>query len=159
MKRTLLLSLILAVCLGACEYNRYDCDIQPDPETEGSGELFGRRLDCSGTVCTANFADIRAEVVDASGAAVTLDSFVVTNNAGVPVRSAQGIPLYGNPENGSGSYTILNDAWVKGHEGLGGFFYAKGFRGGRMVFDEIYKISADCCHVSKISGKDRIIVP
>ena len=156
MKKTLLLSAILAVCLGACEYQ--ECDVTPDPETGREG-YFGKRLDCSGTMCTANFVMIDVEVKSASGAATRLDSFVVTDKSGRALPpSASGLPVFGASDL-AGRYTVLNDAWVAGHEGLGGHFYAKGFQRGVMVFNEEYKISADCCHLSKVSGKDQIIVP
>ncbi len=154
MKTTLFLSLMWALCLGACEYS--DCRISPNPETGDPSEFFGRRLDCSAVICTANLVGIGVDVVDSDGAAVILDSFVVTDRAGNRIRPATS---WGAAPNGNGHYTVLNDAWVSGHQGLGSYFYAKGFRGGTMVFNEVYKISADCCHVSKISGKDRIIVP
>jgi hypothetical protein len=157
MKRTLILSAILACCLGACEYQKFD-DVQ-NPET-GSENYFGKRLDCSVGVCTAVFASVDVNVQNAAGLPVALNSFVVTDRAGKPLPvAANGMAVYGKSLSGEGSYTVLNDAWVTGHQGLGSSFYAKGFLSGVLAFNETYKISADCCHVSRISGKDRIIVP
>lgn len=149
MKRTFLLSAILAVCLGACEYQ--DCGLMPE-----DGDYSGQRLDCSGVACTKNLVSVGFELRDAAGQPVVLDSFVVTDRAGTPIPASYG---WGLVSETSGHYTVLTDSWVRGHEGLGAYFLAKGFRGGVKVFDESYKISADCCHISKMSGKDRIIVP
>ncbi len=157
MKRTILLSAVFALCIAACE--RRGCDDMPNPETGSGGGDFGSRLECSGVVCTASWDMINVDIVDAGGAPVNLDSLAVTNAAGAPVPLSNGQRVWGNPYNGNGRYTVLNDGWVSGHEGLGSHFYAKGFRNGQMVFNEVYKISADCCHISKLSGKDRIIVP
>lgn len=144
----------MALFLGACEYQ--ECDVNPET---GNDAYFGKRLDCDGAVCTMNFVSINVDVANGSGAAVLLDSFVVTDRNGNALRSnANGLPVFGTTEK-AGTYTVMNDGWVRGHEGIGGNFLAKGYLNGAVVFNEPYKITADCCHVTKISGKDRIIVP
>lgn len=143
----------MALCLGACEY--HECDVSPETGTDA---YFGTRLDCDGVVCTMNFASIGVDVANGSGP-VLLDSFVVTDRSGKPLTAnSSGLPVFGRTEQ-AGRYCVMSDAWVNGHEGIGGNFLAKGYVNGAVVFSEPYKITADCCHVTKISGKDRIIVP
>ena len=110
--------------------------------------------------CTAVFAEVLLEVKNTSGAAVTLDSFVVTDLSGRPLPpSSTGIPVYGYPQSGNGMYTVINDAWLGGHRNSSASVRAIGFINSVQVFNEPYTIVADCCHVGKTSGKDAIIIP
>jgi hypothetical protein len=147
---------ILACMLAACSTRK--CNDLPNPET--GSDYFGERRECpDGTVCTYNLASVSLRVVDAAGSPVMVDSFVVTNRAGVIVPpNAEGHPVWGESSGANGNYTVLSDAWVEGHQGLGSYFLAKGFSSGAMVFSETFRISADCCHISKISGPEQIVV-
>jgi hypothetical protein len=148
MKKSLLFTLFIAAAsFVAC--NKSD---KGTPETgDGPGGCFPPTTDCRDVICTAVFVGITVEVKDAGGAPLTLNSFVVTDASGTPVS--------GTPSPRAGLYTIVNDAWLSGHSNTTALLRAKGFINGVEVFNEPYTISADCCHVSKVSGKDVIVLP
>jgi hypothetical protein len=84
----------------------------------------------------------------------------VTDLAGTPLPpDASGMPVYGPATAGTGTYAVINDAWVGGHQNNNDIVIAKGYLGGVQVFSERYTVLADCCHVSKAAGKDTIILP
>lgn len=69
-------------------------------------------------------------------------------------------PVFGYPSNGAnGVYTVLNDAWRTGHQNSKVRIRAHGLKNSVEVFNEVYEIETDCCHVIKLSGKDRIQLP
>jgi hypothetical protein len=159
MKKNILFALMIAAAgFVGCTKS----DVAGNPEN-GKGIAPGGcfpPINCTDIICTAQFADIPLEVRDNAGTAVVLDSFVVTNGAGVPIPSVNGIPAYGYPQSGTdGVYSVMNDSWVQGHQNSSIQVIAKGYRNGLQVFREPFTIMADCCHVSKQSGKDVVIIP
>jgi hypothetical protein len=109
-------------------------------------------------VCTMIFAEVSATAMGQNNNVVVPDSFVVTNLAGTPLPPVGGQSVYGVSSAGDGRLTIVNDAWVQGHQGMQMDVRAKGFSNGTLLFDQVYTIGADCCHVYKASGPDVISV-
>ena len=163
MKRELLIGLILLVTgFAACK----KAEVGGGSSGSGVGNGPGNGIapggcipaPCQGALCTAVFTEIHVDVRDQNGAAVNLDAFVVTDAAGVALPPSNGSSVYGYPNNGDGRYTIVNDAWVQGHQNSTMAVRARGYINGIEVFNEPYTIEADCCHVSRPSGKDLITV-
>jgi len=102
---------------------------------------------------------VSVEVQHSSGAAARLDSFVVTHLSGRTLSPVNGIPAYGYPQSDDGKYSIMNDSWVQNHRNSNVQVIAKGYVNGHEVFREPFTIISDCCHVSKQSGKDVVIIP
>jgi hypothetical protein len=159
MKRNILFALMLSAAgLAACN----KCDMPGHPRNNpgnGDGSTPGGcfpRANCDDVICTAQFVAVRVEVKDRAGAPLALDAFVVTDPGGVPLPAVGGSPVYGYPQPANGSYTVINDSWLQGHRNSSMQVVAKGYIKGNEVFSEPYTIEADCCHVSKRSGKDVI---
>jgi hypothetical protein len=109
-------------------------------------------------ICTMIFAEVSATAVGQNNATIVPDSFVVTDLAGAPLPPVAGQPVYGMSSTGDGRLTIVNDAWVQGHQGMQMDVRAKGFSNSTLLFDQAFTIGADCCHVYKASGPDVISV-
>jgi hypothetical protein len=90
----------------------------------------------------------------------------VKNAAGQPVqlddaytmvsKTGQRIPLERRAN--EGQYTVLDDSYRKELENRQDEFKFVGMKNGAKVVEETYQISADCCHVKKVSGKDVVVV-
>lgn len=102
--------------------------------------------------CTMMYVSIGAQVVNGQGQPVVFDE-VYTQREG----SAEHI----NPQSGStsGSYIVLDDSYQKKLANQSARFHFIGMRNGQKIMDEIYQISADCCHIKKESGKETITLP
>jgi hypothetical protein len=57
-----------------------------------------------------------------------------------------------------GKYNVLDDSYQKVLANSTESFRFVGFKNGVKLVDEQYSIGADCCHVSKQSGKSVIVV-
>lgn len=101
------------------------------------------------TACTMMFAAVGTQVVNAAGQPVVFDE-VYTQREG----STEKIQLQHNA--GSGSYIVLDDSYQKKLANQTANFHFIGMKNGQKVMDEVYRISADCCHIKKESGKETI---
>ena len=105
-------------------------------------------------MCTAMFAMINTKVTDANGKYVKLDDVYV-------IRSKNN-DIY-RPEQQSAawdsSYVVIDDGYVSKMYNSTETFYFVGIKNGVKVVNEPFVISADCCHVSKQSGKTTIVIP
>lgn len=144
MKTQLITAAMLAICaFSACR----KCEDHVDPP-----------VSCESVFCTMNFASVGVRVVDAAAQPVKLDSFVVVDMNGVPLPLAVGgTPVFG-PSGDNGYYSVLTDAWRTGHENTTVKVRALGYRGNVEVLNQVYEIATDCCHVSKVSGQDTVMV-
>ena len=104
---------------------------------EGCGDTAP--IDCEGVVCTQEFRMIYLDVKNSAGATVTLTSFYTEDMAGNKLPAA----LY-EYDSWRDAYMVFNDAWVNGSN---------------KVVDEVYTIATDCCHIDKIAGKDKVVLP
>src|SRR5690606_31520962 len=102
-------------------------------------------------MCTMMFAMVTVEVVAPDGTPVTLDEVYT-------IRSKDGTKLQMEQHNGAGNYVILDDSYQKTLANSSEPFRFVGIKNGVQVVDEPYTIGADCCHVSRNSGKTRIVL-
>lgn len=106
--------------------------------------------DCEGVMCTMMFASVSTSVVDASGAPVQLDKVYT-------VRVSTGEQITPEQHMSPGSYIVLDDSYQKRMVNSTEQFTFTGFKNGKKVVEEQFVIGADCCHVHKVSGSDRIV--
>lgn len=108
---------------------------------------------CNGVVCTMELRSITLQVNDNTGNPVKLDEAYTTR-----VKTGERISHEANTTT-VGSYTVLDDGYQKKLAQSTDEFRFVGKRGGQEVVNELYSISADCCHISKQSGKTEVTIP
>lgn len=105
---------------------------------------------CTQAICTEMFASVNVNVLDKNGNSATLQDYYTINTiTGDTMRHDNN----GWPQ---GSYTVVDDSYVKKMYNSKLQFRFVGIVNNAMVVDEMYTIAADCCHVSKETGKDTI---
>ncbi|SIQ00064.1 hypothetical protein [Maribacter ulvicola] len=112
--------------------------------------------DCSTTICTLNFVTITVRVKDASGEAVILDNYQVIDS-----KTGENLATNFNGEEyeyskKQGVYPILSDANRSQYQNKSATLTFKGHINNEEVINEAYEVSADCCHVSLITGNTEI---
>ncbi len=109
--------------------------------------------ECGDIACTMMFAMVTVEVKDQQGNKVVLDEYYTTREkTGDKLTPQSNMP-------DSGTYTIVDDGFVSILKNKSEQFRFIGKKNGAEVVNEPYVISADCCHVNKVSGKGTIIIP
>lgn len=104
-------------------------------------------------MCTMLFASIGVAVNDVNGNTVTLDETET-------IRKSTGeVIKYDQSSAEPGNYWIITDSYVQSLQNQTDSFEFIGKKDGKIVVDEPFVISADCCHVDKVSGKEVIIIP
>lgn len=108
--------------------------------------------DCSEAICTLIFASINVKVVDQNGAPI------VVNNISTVNTITNDTMFFDQPSRSSGEYVVLDDSYVERmyNRSVDFILVGKESASGPTLFAEPYTIGADCCHVSKGSGKDVI---
>ncbi|CAN5228746.1 hypothetical protein BH09BAC2_BH09BAC2_11010 [soil metagenome] len=102
--------------------------------------------------CTAVFASVNVQLTDAFDNPVTAgEVFTIRIKTGDTLRLQQ----YPNI---SGAYTILDDSFQKIIVNSTENFQFVAIKNGNKIVDESYTISADCCHIKKDSGKEKVII-
>lgn len=104
------------------------------------------------TICTMMFASVGTKITDNNGAAVTLSEAYTVRKSNSEVLRYE----YNNDE---GFYTVVDDSYQKSLANQTDTFLFVGKKDGKIIVEEPFTISADCCHVNKISGKSEIIIP
>lgn len=108
--------------------------------------------DCSGAVCTQIFAAVNVTVTDKNGNNVDLQDYYTINMAtGDTLR-------HNNSSWPEGAYTVLDDSYVSSMYNKRLQFRFIGVKDNAIVADELYTISADCCHINKEAGKDTLVI-
>jgi hypothetical protein len=74
------------------------------------------------------------------------------------IRKRNGEKIVLSQNMGDGHYAVLDDSYKTNLENTKDEFRFVGVKGGKIVVDESYQISADCCHVQKESGRDTIVI-
>lgn len=108
---------------------------------------------CDGVMCTMELRSITLQVNDNAGNPVKLDEAYT-----VRVKTGERITHEANTST-TGSYTVLDDGYQKKLAQSSAEFRFVGRRGGQEVVNELFTISADCCHISKHSGKSEVTLP
>lgn len=103
-------------------------------------------------VCTQLFAGINVYVTDANTAPVLFDDFYTINTT-----TGETIRLEPN-RGGMGHYTVLDDSYRKKLQNRTDRFQFVGVKNNQRIVEELYTISADCCHISKVSGRDTVVL-
>jgi len=108
--------------------------------------------DCSGHVCTMIFAMQQVHVQDSMGQLVTLDSTrTIVTATGQEISTTPMVPRYGN-------YILVDDGYHNQLVNKTEQVEFSGYQNGQVLVHGTYTISGDCCHVSKVSGPDTLIV-
>ncbi len=100
-------------------------------------------------MCTQMFATITIQVTDQNGQPVVLDEVYTLRG-----KNSQKINF--EQSNTQGGYIVLDDSYQKKLEQHTDNFRFVGMKNGQKVVDEPFVIGADCCHISKVSGKETI---
>jgi len=106
---------------------------------------------CKDAICTMIFAGITVEVTDAAGNPVAADEVFT-------VRKQNKERIVLSQFAGNGRFVVLDDSYVKKMLNSKELFTFIAMKNGMKLFEEDYTISADCCHVKKELGKDKIVV-
>lgn len=108
--------------------------------------------DCSNVFCTAIFASISVDVEDKNGSPVELYNYYTINRSNNdtlrPLQSSWG----------KGTYTVVDDSYTSKMYNKTYEFSFVGIVNNQVIINEPFTISADCCHVSKVSGKESVTI-
>ena len=111
------------------------------------------RQSCDGVICTMEFAMVTVAVKDQNGNTVPLDSTITRNKSGLMVsNSNQSSPA------GDGRYVVADDSYQKALALRSEEVIFTGYKSGQKVIEQNFIISADCCHISKVSGPDILTI-
>ncbi|RYD57149.1 MAG: hypothetical protein EOP56_10130 [Sphingobacteriales bacterium] len=106
---------------------------------------------CDGVMCTQMFKMITLRITDASGNAVKLDDYYTLH-----VASGEKAKVTGGMN--GGYYTVVDDSRRKDLQDRKVELKFVGMKDGKEVVNETYMVTADCCHIEKISGKTEIVL-
>jgi hypothetical protein len=121
-----------------------------------SGEIrLKRSLDCAHVGCQKNWAYVLMTIKRKDGSDVFLTSSKlirlsdnqIINSSSYPTPHQPGLP-----------FTLIDDSYRKNLAGKKVAVEFQGFINDTMVLSRIYTITADCCHVSLVSGDVTIVL-
>src|SRR5690606_14218954 len=108
---------------------------------------------CADSVCTLMLAQVSVKVVDVNKNTFLLDEYyTVAQHNNDTLRPPTDASLYDS------SYVVLDDGYVSKMYNKTYDFRFIGISNNKVVVDEPFTISADCCHINKVSGKSEIVV-
>lgn len=145
-----------------CQPEQFCGVIQPGQHSDAiknppPGDIGGdNKLDssCLDVICTQEFRQIELSVVDANGNPVMLDSYYTEDAVG------NKLPAHLYEYNSyTKSYVVFNDSWMNGNTNKSITAHFVGIKNNTRVVYETYKFTSDCCHITKVSGKDRVVLP
>ncbi|MBZ0098817.1 MAG: hypothetical protein K8F30_07015 [Taibaiella sp.] len=111
-----------------------------------------KKNNCEGAICTQMFAAVNLTVTDKDGNKPALsDHYTINTETNDTLWFNSG----GWPD---GAYTVIDDSYVSRMYNRTIPFRFIGMQGAAIVVDELYTISADCCHISKKSGKETVTI-
>lgn len=109
---------------------------------------------CATVMCTMEFRMLTVSVKDKSGNFYKADKVETYNQAGKMINS-QTAPSF-LPDS---SYTVIDDNNLKDlQKNVQTELDFKIFKDGSVIKTSKYVVSADCCHISKVSGAAQIII-
>lgn len=108
--------------------------------------------DCKNAICTMMFASVNVHVLDTDSNNVKLSEYYTIN-----IQTNDTIRHAGDtwPDE---AYVVLDDSYTPRMYNKQYDFRFIGMSNGAMVVNELYTISADCCHINKVSGKTSVVV-
>ena len=106
---------------------------------------------CEEVACDQYFNTVTLRVVNEQNSPITLDKYFTVRAKTGEVLNAMSNPTAGN-------YTILTDSYTHNITGRTEKFIFTGLIDNEVVVNEVYHISADCCHITKQSGNTEISV-
>lgn len=109
---------------------------------------------CTDVYCTENIVEIELDVLDGAGSHVVLDAFHTEDMNGKVLNT--NLYYYDSDRK---LYVVFTDFWVFGHQNTNTQVRFVGIKGGVQVVNEVYSVSADCCHINKTSGKTVVTIP
>lgn len=108
-----------------------------------------QKNNCENAICTEVFMTVATQVVDKDGIPVILDEvYTMRTNLDERIEIDQHM--------GEGSYIVLDDNYRLKLQNNSGEFTFVGKKDGKIVVEEPFTISADCCHIEKKTGKEVI---
>ena len=113
--------------------------------------LSARKEDCKGVDCKTDFIREGVVVLNGDGDFIELDEVYTLN------RNKNQIIRFKDFKFGD-TYVVIDDSYqskLKNHTMQVQFV---GIRNGKRIFNEPYTLTADCCHIQKLSGKDTIVI-
>jgi len=113
----------------------------------------GNNNSCTGAICTQVFTYVYVQVLDTTGYAMLNldDAYTVRQSTGEVIRPHDANVCCGN-------YPVLDDNY-RATLGYGSdVFIFNGIKNGKVIAQAQYTISADCCHITKVSGPTKISV-
>lgn len=151
-------SLLLLVTLAFASCSKIPggggCEIKPLPIKDTVTKRPPSDGDCASAICTEYYAEIGLEVVDASGAHVTLDAFHTEDMNGNLL--SPNLYYYNDITE---HYIVFTDSWLAGHQNTTTQVRFVGFKNGQQVVSELFDVQTDCCHIQKTSGKSKVAIP
>lgn len=108
---------------------------------------------CAQVACTLDFRQVSVQLCDTSRVPFVVDSASVFLSNGQKVAT-QAITMLPN----SGNYNVLSDDWVRIRPNASTAVRFQAYKNGKAVVDTPFVIGTDCCHVSKTSGPDTVVV-
>lgn len=106
---------------------------------------------CEGVMCTMMYAYVSSWVVDTAGSPVIFDEVYT-------LRYGNGERISLEQPQAPGGYTVLDDSYLRKLQNSKDSFTFVGIRQGKTLVQEGFWLSADCCHVKKVTGQDTIVV-
>jgi len=100
--------------------------------------------------CTEEFAMVTVRVEDANGVPISLDdAYTLRKGSAETLRFESG---------GVGMYTVLDDSYRQRLQNNIDDFFFIAIKNGKKIAEERFVVGADCCHVQKVSGTEKIVV-
>lgn len=102
------------------------------------------------TMCTMMFKSVSVLVTDANGTPVQLDeAYTIQTKTKETIRPEH----HGSRD---GYYVVLNDSYQKKLENQKASFRFIGKKDGKEVVNQLFVIEADCCHINRLEGPEKI---
>lgn len=101
--------------------------------------------------CTQYFSMVTVRATNGKGVSASLDSVIT-------IREQTKERIVATQSSEPGYLTVLDDGYVRFLQNQNDRFLLKGYQQGRTVFEKLFVISADCCHIKRVSGPDSVIV-
>lgn len=115
-------------------------------------------VDCALVLCTAEFVTINIRVEDPAGVKIALDDFEVIDGQTGKVISRDYTAGEMEMFREMGSYPLYDDSFRGEHQNEERNIIFRGYINAEEVVAEDYKVFADCCHVSLLSGEDPLVL-